>query len=211
MNTIRKVYIPCLAGLLFLLTLGATRASADTITDSNVEFTGTVTSTTVTLTIQCLDAGTCGTWYLGDVTLKGFTFTGAPTLGTAPAGYTVLNGGQNNNSLANGGGCNSTQAGQAVCWDAGFPPLTFQLGSGVNTFTANFPNSDGLYVGPLHVQATAYLTSAGTQTQGNKVLAVSDDLTAVPEPASIALFGSGLVALAGMIRRRRNRKQISAS
>jgi len=31
----------------------------------------------------------------------------------------------------------------------------------------------------------------------------------IPEPASIALFGSGLVALAGMIRRRR--KNISAS
>jgi hypothetical protein len=36
-----------------------------------------------------------------------------------------------------------------------------------------------------------------------------DDPSAAPEPASIALFGSGLVSLAGLIRRRR--KQISGS
>src|SRR5438105_1260076 len=180
--------------------LGAGVAQADTITDTNVQFTGTVTATTVTLQIQCLVPASCGSWFLGDVTLKGFTFTGSPTLGTAPSGYTVVNGGQNNNAVGNGGGCNSTQAGSAVCWDAP-STLTTQLGSGVITFTANIT---GGTAGTLHVQATAYSNSAGTQKMGGKVLAVSDDLgggTSVPEPGTFALIGSGLFAL-GTLRRR---------
>jgi hypothetical protein len=182
--------------------LGAGVAQADTITDNNVQFTGTVTATTVTLTVQCLVPASCGTWFLGDVTLKGFTFTGAPTLGTAPSGYTAVNGGQNNNAVGTGGGCNDTQTGQAVCWDAP-STLTTQLGSGVITFTANIT---GGTAGTLHVQATAYNNSAGTETQGGKVLAVSKDLTpgggtSVPEPGTFALIGSGLFAL-GTLRRR---------
>jgi hypothetical protein len=182
--------------------LGAGVAQADTITDNNVQFTGTVTATTVTLTVQCLVPASCGTWFLGDVTLKGFTFTGAPTLGTAPSGYAVVNGGQNNNAVGTGGGCNDTQTGKAVCWDAP-STLTTQLGSGVITFTANIT---GGTAGTLHVQATAYNNSAGTETQGGKVLAVSKDLTpgggtSVPEPGTFALIGSGLFAL-GTLRRR---------
>lgn len=180
--------------------LGAGLACADTITDTNVQFTGTVTSSTVTLDIQCLNASICGSWFLGDVTLKGFTFTGAPTLGTAPSGYTALNGGQNNSAVGNGGGCNSTQPGSAVCWDASLP-LTTQLGSGVIEFTANITNG---VPGTLHVQATAYSNSGGTQTNGGKVLAVSDDLgpgAGVPEPSTFALLGLGLLALAVFRRR----------
>jgi hypothetical protein len=182
--------------------LGAGVAQADTITDNNVQFTGTVTATTVTLTVQCLVPASCGTWFLGDVTLKGFTFTGAPTLGTAPSGYATVNGGQNNNAVGTGGGCNDTQTGKAVCWDAP-STLTTQLGSGVITFTANIT---GGTAGTLHVQATAYNNSAGTETQGGKVLAVSKDLTpgggtSVPEPGTFALIGSGLFAL-GTLRRR---------
>jgi len=182
--------------------LGANVAQADSITDNNVQFTGTVTATTVTLTIQCLVPASCGSWFLGDVTLKGYSSTGSPTLGTAPSGYMLVNGGQNNNAVGNGGGCNSTQAGMAVCWDAP-STLTTQLGSGVITFTANIT---GGVPGTLHVQATAYSNSAGTQKGGGKVLAVSDDLTpgggtSVPEPGTFALIGSGLFVL-GTLRRR---------
>src|SRR5512141_2106934 len=76
-------------------------ARADTITVNNVQFTASVTSNLVTLQIQCLDTSICGGWYLGDVTLKGFTFTGTATLGTQPGGYTLSNGGQNNNAVGN--------------------------------------------------------------------------------------------------------------
>src|SRR5215469_10526828 len=90
----------------------ASFAQADTITDSDVQFTATVSGSTVTLQVQCLDTSVCGSWYLGDVSLKGFTFTGSPSLGPAPSGYTVQNGAQNNDAVGSGGGCNSTQTGK---------------------------------------------------------------------------------------------------
>jgi len=176
---------------LLTLALGGT-AYADTITDSNIQFTATVTATTATLQIQCLTAA-CTSWYLGDVTLKGFTFTGTPTLGTAPSGYTLENGGQDNNGVGNGGGCNGTQTGSAVCWDATLP-LGIQLGGGVLTFTANITDGSA---GTLHVQATGYDNTAGDQTGGGKVFAVSDDLvSSVPEPSTLTLLAGGLIGLA---------------
>lgn len=191
--------------LVFCLASGRS-AKADSFTAVDVLLTGNVTSTTATLTIKCLDSG-CNGWYLGDVTLKGFTFgsltgTGAGT----PSGYIAQIGGQNNSAVGSGGGCNGSDLTGAICWDAQNTPLSFRLATGVTyTFTANITGGS-FTPGSLHVQATAYDNSSGGQTSGGKVFAISDTLlttTTVPEPSSLVLLGGvGLLGLVGFAGRK---------
>jgi len=196
-----KRVLICITLLAVLGLISAPASRADTLTLGDMQFTGTVTSTTVTLTVQCLDAA-CSGWFLGDVTLKGFTFTGLPTDGAEPAGYSVLNGGQSNNGPGSGGGCDSTQPGKAVCFDVTLPNNT-PLGNGVWSFTANITNG-ALTSDPLHVQATAWSNPAELDNQ--KTFATSSDLvgggTSVPEPASLTLLGLSLFGVPFLRRKR---------
>lgn len=192
------------------LSLGVGLAYADSLTVNDVTFTATVTGTTATLQVQCINTAVCGNWYLGDVTLKGFTYTGTPTLGTAPAGYTLVPGGQNNSAVGSGGGCNGNKVVPALCWDAA--STLSALGGGVHTFTANL---SGGVAGTLDVQATAYNNKYGFQWGGGKVLAVSSPLqpgSHVPEPNALVLLGSGFVLFLTVLvalRMRRHRRQVA--
>jgi len=195
--------IACLVGVVLLgLFLGGT-ARADSFTYDSIVFTGSVTGTTATLTIQCTNAKACGAFYLGDVTLKGFNYSGSPTLVSAPAEYFVVGGGQNNSAVGTGGGCNTNDTTGAVCWDASMP-LTTKLGTTLYTFSVNISN--GTVSGPLHVQATGYSNANGTRRGGGKGFAVSNDLSSssvnsAPESGTLTLLTAGLLAI-GLLGRR---------
>jgi hypothetical protein len=188
------------AGLVGVVLLGLVlsgTARADRFTYDSIVFTGSVTNTTATVTVQCTDAKACGGFYLGDVSLKGFNYSGTPTLVSAPAGYYAGRGGQNNSAVGMGGGCNSNNTTGAVCWYTSLPMST-KLGTTLYTFSVSFSNST--VSGPLHVQATGYNNANGTQTGGGKGFAASNDLfsspvTFVSEPGTFTLLTAGLFAI----------------
>ena len=191
-----KQRFACLVGVLeFGLVLSGT-ARADSYTFDSIVSTSSVTGHTATSTIRCTDVKACGSYYLGDVTLKGFSDSGTPTAVSAPAGYDPTGGGQNNSAVGSGGGCGSNDTTGAVCSDTSLP-ISTRLGTTLHTFSVSINN--GTVGGPLHAQATGYNNAYGTQKGGGKGFAVSNDLsssvTAAPESGTFTLLTAGLFAV----------------
>jgi hypothetical protein len=200
-----KQRLTCMVGVVLLGLVLSGPARADSFTYDSIVFTGTVTGTTATLTVQCTDASVCGGFYLGGVTLKGFNYSGSPTLASAPGGYYLVDGGQNNSAIGTGGGCNGSNTSGAVCWNP-WLPLTARLGTTLYTFSAGIDN--GTVSGPLHVQATGYNNAYGTQTHRGKAFAVSNDLSSssvssAPESGTFTFLTAGLLAIVLLGRKAR--------
>jgi len=223
---IAKRYVPCLAGLLLLLlTLGATPASADTVSfDLNISngniLPPAASYGTVTLTLNgdgSINVGVVGAsgygffGYSGDMFGFNESIAGDPNIYilNASAGVTVA---PNPNTVCSGGGCQLDGFGKfefMVGGPTGSSPLgsfSFDVLPASGTFTTVYqlvelstggasgvPNF-AAHVSPINGCAAGVANCTGWAGDGGNP---------VPEPASIALFGSGLVTLAGMIRRRR--------
>jgi hypothetical protein len=175
--------------------------------DITLNVNGAGTDWTVTLTIN-----TSGNTNSGDgiaaveFKLNGFTFSGVTGLATTAGGtWTAASG------PSAAGGCNGVNntficAQQASFLGGGAPgaPLDGSTWSWTWTIAGQtFQNFDSLHIGVVFGElATSGCGSNPTpcfKSTGN-ISATTGEL--IPEPGTMALFGTGLLSLAGAIRRR---------
>lgn len=131
--------------------------------------------------------GVTGATTLGDVAIKVASTDPDLTYISAPAGYTLQDGGLNNN------GCNSSGGGY-FCF-AGSAAV-----GGVYTFEASItaaPGSTGS-IKDLFYDATGKAEQLSNDTS----IGVHTPPSAAPEPSSLMLLGTGALGMAGVVRRR---------
>jgi hypothetical protein len=161
---------------------------------------GAGSSFTYTLTVSATNESSPG--YMEDFSTQYFFGGGQLTnlawvSGENPGGWVDLSA----SKAGNNGSCQGSSPG-AFCGSVDLGGTRVYLGSGPVKFgvTGNYTGtflSDGTW----NFQAAASKNIGGPKKGGN-VFAISVPVTAVPEPGSLTLFGTGLLTLAGLIHRR---------
>ncbi len=102
-------------------------------------------------------------------------------------------------------GCSLNQLGYNVCTETSsdFGPVNLAAGTYWLNLQNGVPGDDGTYWDENSGPSSASENSVGTiPSEAFTVLGTASTTGTVPEPTSIMLFGSGILGLAGVLRRR---------
>lgn len=202
------------AGLAFGLSFSATSASAAT-----VDYTGNF----VDMTPSPLAVGQSGeitsTGSFGDLVLSlvtgslpansmvTFTYNFAGTLAsgllTTSAGYSYVDGGTSYNGY-------TTASSPAFTYSVGYENAAPATALAVSSAQISGDNSATLIIKNLSAGVLTYANSFMGTVLGAKNFTVAYNVSAVPVPAALPLFGLGLGALAAMRMRARKKQNLAA-
>lgn len=203
---VKKILL--LAVLALALPLAAFASSTIDFTNSGGTLTGTSSGVSLSSSTLIAVNGLFGGGLIHGTDLGSLSFTtGALVSGSLSGDATFAGGGS---FTLTGSGTNGIPSG--VIFSGTFSgPVTLtgtQLANGTWSYTLSGPISGKLYTGFSTVASTVQLvfsTHKGPLANGGSAtISSGDSFVVVPEPGTLSLFGTGLIGLAGLVRRKLN-------